>query len=196
MTEETFWHIIENRKKWKLLDPTKITFFGRQGNCPAESWPEDVFKQNLATLEANEIISFASFWFHHTFRPPESDLWAAAYLIEQGCSDDCFMDCIRPGAVLLGRERFENLVNDIESLADLPMSGHELIAGEFGQIVFSAYRLKTGCELPDDLPKIPRTKDALGKVPENWDVKDLPTLLPKLWAKVRHEWGTELPGHP
>jgi hypothetical protein len=47
-------------------------------------------------------------------------LWAAAYLIHGGCSDDSFSD-FRAGLILHGRNVFERAVEDPDSLADLPL---------------------------------------------------------------------------
>jgi len=187
MTEDHFWHIIEHRLEWRILAPNLSTFLPKD-----RTNDEDIFIQNLATYSEDEILSFANYWYHHVFRPPELDLWAAAYLIEQGCSDDCFMGWVRPGAVLLGRERFENLVKDVESLAGLPNGGQELFVGEFGSVVSSAYEMKTGRKLPDDIPNLPRAADPPGRI-HYGDSRELSELLPKLWARWKHEWGSERP---
>lgn len=51
------------------------------------------------------------------------DLWAAAYLIGGGCSDDSFID-FRAGLIAQGREWYERVVASPDSLADHPaMSG-------------------------------------------------------------------------
>lgn len=45
-------------------------------------------------------------------------LWAAAYIIEGGCSDDGFMD-FRYGLISRGRSVFERALADPDSLADV-----------------------------------------------------------------------------
>jgi hypothetical protein len=48
------------------------------------------------------------------------DVWAAAYLIGGGCSDDGFID-FRAGLISLGREWFERVAAAPDSLADHPL---------------------------------------------------------------------------
>jgi hypothetical protein len=49
-------------------------------------------------------------------------LWAAASLIEGGCSNDGFAD-FRDGLILQGRTAFERALTNADSLADLPVVG-------------------------------------------------------------------------
>jgi Protein of unknown function (DUF4240) len=46
------------------------------------------------------------------------DVWGAAYVIEDGCSDDCFQD-FRMYLISLGRDRYEAALRDPDSLASL-----------------------------------------------------------------------------
>ncbi|MFI6699745.1 DUF4240 domain-containing protein [Streptomyces sp. NPDC050509] len=46
-------------------------------------------------------------------------MWAAAYLIGGGCSDDSFMD-FRAGLIALGRDWYEKAAADPDSLAEHP----------------------------------------------------------------------------
>ncbi|WP_406036358.1 DUF4240 domain-containing protein [Micromonospora sp. NBC_00898] len=48
------------------------------------------------------------------------DVWAAAYLIGGGCSDDSFMD-FRAGVIALGREWYERVLASPDALADHPV---------------------------------------------------------------------------
>lgn len=47
------------------------------------------------------------------------DIWAAAYLIGGGCSDDSFID-FRSGVIAQGRDWYERVAADPDSLADHP----------------------------------------------------------------------------
>ncbi|MEV7233888.1 DUF4240 domain-containing protein [Streptomyces sp. NPDC051020] len=47
------------------------------------------------------------------------DVWAAAYLIGGGCSDDSFMD-FRAGLIALGRDWYERAAACPDSLAEHP----------------------------------------------------------------------------
>lgn len=48
------------------------------------------------------------------------DVWAAAYLIGGGCSDDSFMD-FRAGVIALGRDWYERVLASPDGLADHPV---------------------------------------------------------------------------
>ncbi|WP_406083626.1 DUF4240 domain-containing protein [Micromonospora zamorensis] len=48
------------------------------------------------------------------------DVWAAAYLIGGGCSDDSFID-FRAGVIALGREWYERVLASPDGLADHPV---------------------------------------------------------------------------
>lgn len=66
----------------------------------------------------------AIFEYEHCFERLDSalnrwDVWAAAYLINRGCSDDSFMD-FRAGVVAQGRNWYERAVARPDSLADHP----------------------------------------------------------------------------
>lgn len=47
------------------------------------------------------------------------DVWAAAYLINRGCSDDSFMD-FRAGVIAQGRDWYERIAQNPDELADHP----------------------------------------------------------------------------
>ncbi|MFO0614255.1 MAG: DUF4240 domain-containing protein [Polyangiaceae bacterium] len=52
-------------------------------------------------------------------RALDYELWAAAYVLHGGCSDDTFWD-FRAGLVALGRDRYEAALHDPETLASVP----------------------------------------------------------------------------
>lgn len=47
------------------------------------------------------------------------DVWAAAYLVNRGCSDDSFMD-FRAGVIAQGRDWYERVAQNPDTLADHP----------------------------------------------------------------------------
>ena len=74
----------------------------------------------LATATTTEILDF-NHWFEHALgRAFQWNLWAAAELIWGWTSDDTFSG-FRAGLVGLGREAFERVVADPDSLADHPL---------------------------------------------------------------------------
>uniref|UniRef100_A0AAU2JQI1 DUF4240 domain-containing protein n=1 Tax=Streptomyces sp. NBC_00049 TaxID=2903617 RepID=A0AAU2JQI1_9ACTN len=87
-----------------------------------------------------------------SYRAP---LWAAAYVINGGCSDDGF-DYFRGWLLTQGEAAFEAALADPDSLAAHPavreaaQEGLELWDEEALSIVWTAYESATGRELPAD----------------------------------------------
>jgi hypothetical protein len=83
----------------------------------------------------------------------KEDLWAAAYLINGGCSDDGF-DHFRGWLIAHGRDVLARSVREPDSLADLPTvqaaadTGAVFEAEEVLSIAQEAYQQATGDELP------------------------------------------------
>jgi Protein of unknown function (DUF4240) len=74
---------------------------------------------HLATLTEQDILEY-----HERFEKMHDalyryDLWAAAYLIRGGCSDDSFID-FRAGLIAQGREWYQKAAVSPDSLADHP----------------------------------------------------------------------------
>jgi Protein of unknown function (DUF4240) len=74
---------------------------------------------HLATLTEQDILEY-----HERFEKMHGalyryDLWAAAYLIGGGCSDDGFID-FRAGLIAQGREWYQKAAASPDSLADHP----------------------------------------------------------------------------
>ncbi|MDT7787524.1 MAG: hypothetical protein QOF58_5943 [Pseudonocardiales bacterium] len=114
-------------------------------------------------------------------------LWAAAYLINGGCSDDGF-DYFRGWLLAQGREVFESAVAAPDSLASLPAviaaaeSGVEFECELTLNIAWNAHLAATGMKLPEDAFTI--------RYPEldpDWDFEfddsaELAARLPRLSA--------------
>jgi hypothetical protein len=108
---------------------------------------------DLATRDPAEIVA----WGRHLDRvmvaSGKEDLWAAAYLINGGCSDDGF-DYFRGWLIAHGREVLARAVREPDTLADLPTvqaaadTGAVFEAEEVLSIAQEAYAQATGDELP------------------------------------------------
>jgi hypothetical protein len=107
----------------------------------------------LATRPAPEIVAVRQvFWdlMAESYRAP---LWAAAYTINGGCSDDGF-DYFRGWLILQGREVFERAVAEPDALAEVPAVREaaeewtEIECEDALGIAWNAYRTATGEELP------------------------------------------------
>jgi hypothetical protein len=74
----------------------------------------------LVALPAEQILQFQECFDAVSARVYRWDVWAAAYLIGGGCSDDGFTD-FRAGLIALGREWFERVAQAPDSLAGHPL---------------------------------------------------------------------------
>jgi hypothetical protein len=118
--------------------------------------PGEVAKRaaaDLATRDPEEIVAWARHLDKVMVASGSEDLWAAAYLINGGCSDEGF-DSFRGWLIAHGRETVARSVQTPDSLADMPAvrsaaeSGAVFEAGEVLSIAAEAYQQATGSELP------------------------------------------------
>jgi len=111
-------------------------------------------------------------------------LWAAAYTMTNGRSDDGFWD-FRGWLVSRGRETYEAALADPDSLADVVAVGEENSTGfeDFLYIFDSVHVERTD----DDIPLTSRSCSAREPSGEKWDEKknedELPRIVPRLFAK-------------
>jgi hypothetical protein len=100
-----------------------IAFWGLIAAARAHSEPGTPFDQaltgHLATLTEQDILQY-----HERFDRLHAalyrwDVWAAAYLIGGGCSDDAFID-FRAGIIAQGRGWYEKVGISPDNLADHP----------------------------------------------------------------------------
>lgn len=166
-----FWKLIEDARA-QVSDPedAESVAFMAAGLLSAFPRPEIV-----ATEPVLQGIMAASY---------RTLLWAAAYLINGGCSDDGF-DYFRGWLIVQGREVFERSMINPDSLADLPVIGPPRIGKppieceETLYIVMRAHQAAIGEKLPRDAFTVrrPQLEEAM------WDFDDRPEMawrLPRL----------------
>jgi hypothetical protein len=125
---------------WKLIEDAR-----RQVPDPADG--EEVAARATALLSAYPPEEIAAAGSYRTL------LWAAAYVINGGCSNDGF-DYFRGWLIVQGREVFEHVVADPDALADLPVIRAQTPGAAYLEcqdtlyIASKAHRAATGEELP------------------------------------------------
>ena len=138
MTDEEFWAIIA---------ASRVSLLKADDGKNAER-QEAELKRLLTALPAAQVAGFADRFQYFKAKAYHWDLWAAAYLIGGGCSDDAFMD-FRNGLIASGRERYEAVLADADSLAEIVSPDDEsLFAETLGYVASEVYEAKTGRELP------------------------------------------------
>jgi hypothetical protein len=170
MTRDEFWNIIADSRRG--FDPKR-----RDGNMDRQA---ERLEQLLSAMQADELQAFRRICTQLYFDAYRWDLWAAAYIIEGGCSDDGFMD-FRYWLVSMGREVYEAAMADPESLVDVAYApGIEVCAFEgFGYIAQRVLEVE-GVPDPVESSDFEHPHEPAG---ERWEDDDLPKRFPKLWAK-------------
>lgn len=153
ITEENFWTIIENSNQGRNL------------------------KECLTPLSEEELFGFRYWWEYFCHISYKQDLWAVAYVVLGGCSDDGF-DYFRFWLIVQGREVFYNALENADTLCD----------------VFSKLKDPEG----DDYPEQEELDYAVQEVLEErtgdedfFDTVEGNYLLPQYTHEIEFEWNEE-----
>ncbi|MGP4011414.1 DUF4240 domain-containing protein [Streptomyces sp. 4N124] len=144
MDTQPFWALIEQARQ-QAPDTADADAIAREATALlAARPPQEVISAHQAVYQL----------LADSYRAP---LWAAAYMINGGCSDDGF-DYFRGWLILQGREVFEQALADPQALADNPTvrlvapEGYELECEDALNIAWQAHLNLTGQEIPDTVP--------------------------------------------
>jgi hypothetical protein len=164
-----------NQEFWTLIDQSLMESEAKSVN------QESSLRKMLTGVSADEVVDFKlkfDFFIHNAYR---WDLWAAAYIIAGGCSDDGFWD-FRSWLVSRGRMVYETVLTSpaalINSLSrDDPDHGRKNFLNP-ASFVWSEI---TGRPLAE----CPRLGSNLGQKPagNEWSEDDLPLIFPALWKE-------------
>ena len=162
MDEPTFWLLVEA---------------ARAEMTPALSNQPEILQKKLEALAPSEIVEFDRIFSKLRNDAYRWELWAAAYIIEGGCSDDGFAD-FRAGLIGLGRDVYYAALADPNSLVRQPTRGVDFSREELNYAARQAYEAITGEEIRDHGMAHP--KEPLG---EPWDKATVGKKYPELAAK-------------
>jgi hypothetical protein len=156
---------------WKLIDKS------RRGAEDVEAQMAKLLEL-VTNLEPKEILSFDR-RFQECIRDAyRQELWAAAYIINGGCSDDGF-DYFLGWLVAQGRRYFEAALADPEKAGRRVEPGEEVECEDMWSVAARAYEATTG---KSDFSDIARgvTRRLRGRA---WDEETIGQLYPKLAMK-------------
>ena len=157
----SFWKIIEQAKKdssnWK-------------------SRPEKL-KIILMNHSPKDIIRFNKDYHNKLIQAYCWDLWGAAYLINDGCSDDGFYYW-RSFLISEGKSVYEAALDDPDSLAELDDIKYAELE-EYCYSIDKAYKELTSNEIPEE-ENIAYPNEPAG---DKWDEKNLNFMFPRLAEK-------------
>jgi hypothetical protein len=157
---------------WDLIEYTK-----RASGGDADKQAELLITE-LSKLADEDIVGYQVILTQQMDRAYNRDLWAAAYIINCGCSDDGFMD-FRAWLIAQGRLAFEMALDEPEMLSEIVNTSTTTQIEKLLYVASNSYRNKTGQEMPaipHELPKL---------TGEEWteDMDSLKRKYPKLHAK-------------
>ena len=158
---------------WKIIDDA------REATGDIEQVPDEVVSQ-LCKLPIEEIISFKQHQLDLEAESYRWDLWAVAYIINGGCSDDGF-DYFRAWLLANGRARFEAAMQQPEVIGDWTDGDADL--EDMLAVAYDAYRRVGDQDSPFESTVDRRPAEPVG---EAWDEDDLESLYPRLCEKF---WG-------
>lgn len=164
--ETEFWGLIERTKK-KTSDSSEQI---------------ELLTELLSERPEEDIVAFEKVFLKLHAVSYQSDLWAAAYTIRGGCSDDSF-DYFRGWLIAQGKDVFYNALKDPETLARVikQEDGPGLACEEMLSAASNAYEIKTGNDTIYD--QIPPGFIKHRKINLDWEDEDLKDMFPKLWKK-------------
>ncbi len=160
MDTTTFWKLIEDAKQRSGGDPERQVA---------------VLTDALADLEASDIVAFDARLDQFMALSYTRELWAAAYIINGGCSDDCF-DYFRGWLIAQGETVFHNALHDPETLAEV-VEPEEAELEAILYVAQEAYERKTGQEMSQGARIVWQLNGEL------WDEETKYAMYPKLTAK-------------
>ena len=175
---------------WKLIDGTR-----REASPSDDIAP--LLVDTLAAMEPPEIIRWAHMYDAYQSLSYKPKLWAAAYLINGGCSDDGF-EYFRGWLISRGRAVFLSALADPDSLADVDIETQAEYE-DMLSVGALAYFKKLGMARPDydafqaacrtyDLSEIERQHLVVdihyaSDSDAEWDEDGLEAVVPRLCAK-------------
>lgn len=170
MDEATFWELVDEAREDAGNDDERFL---------------EVLEGGLMSLPPNAIEGFRERLDEVLARAYRWDLWAAAYIINGGASDDGFQ-YFRAWLVSKGRKVFEQALEDPAGLSTFVPNDPDWLA-EFEEVLYlPVYVLeqKTGEEVP--LPEPLETPEEIAQpVGEPWDAATVDGLYPELARQAK-----------
>lgn len=159
MTSDDFWALVDSSRE------------------AGEGGQEARLAEILAALPPEEVVSFDREYRAFKVRAYRWDLWAVAYIINGGCSDDGF-EYFRDWLISRGRAFYEGVLAKPETAAKGVAVGDDAEFEGFGQVARSVYERATGGPLP-----VGDLSTPAGPAGNPWEEPDLERMYPKLWKR-------------
>lgn len=128
---------------WQLMADTRAD----SGNDTGRQ--SELLEERLRGLPAQQIVGFARIRHRLDQRAYTWGIWGAAYVIDDGCSDDCFRD-FRAYLISLGRGPYEAALRNPDSLAPIVQDAEEGNWEDADNVAPDAYESAAGEDIPTD----------------------------------------------
>ena len=161
---------------WELIAHTRAA----SGNDTGRQ--SELLEERLRRLPGQQIADFGRIRHRLDQRAYTWKIWGAAYVIDDGCSDDCFRD-FRAYLISLGRGPYEAALRDPDSLAPVVQDAEEGDWENADNVAPDAYENATGEDFPADDSDLSGNPSG-----EPWDDEDQDALVqryPALAARFR-----------
>lgn len=143
----------------------------------------------LSKKSVDDIIRFDVLFNRNYTKSYTSDLWAAAYIIMSGCSDDSF-DYFRAWLLFLGKAPYEEAIRNPESMIPYLSKLHEEVPEfeEFLSCACLAFEEKTGQDQEQYMElywKLTGQPNEILEMEFDWEEEDeegLSKKFPRLWG--------------
>ena len=138
---DTTSQLMDEVEFWKLIDKSRAA---ANNNYQTQITS---LKTILLTLESSDIIKFDNTFTGLLAASYDYQLWGASFVINGGCSDDCF-EYFRQYLIGHGKEKFYKTIKDPESCVSWIKSEEEDNWEGLQYSAMQAYKQKTGKEIP------------------------------------------------
>jgi uncharacterized protein DUF4240 len=167
MDEAAFWRLVADTRAAADNDT------GRQ---------TELLDTRLGRLPAQQIAAFERIRRALDRRAYTWDVWGAAYVVEDGCSDDCFRD-FRSYLISLGRASYETALRDPDALAPTVEDAETGDWENADDVAPDAYQSVTGEDIPGDSSDL--SGDPRGTPWDDDHAEVLVQRYPRLAARFR-----------
>lgn len=141
----------------------------------------ELLDAELRQLSLDEVRSFHAHFTECKDRAYSWELWAAAYIICGGCSDDKFSD-FRSTLISMGQQTFERTLADPQSLADMD---YDADVADYEGYQYVPSQVESDLSGGQNFPRSrPHPKDPSGTI---WDEDRVAELYPRLAEKYDYK---------
>jgi len=166
--------VAQEKNFWQLIETVK-----REAGSDVDSRPA-ILQRHLDLFTPRQIQRFQKTYEGHLLEAHRWSLWGAAYLMNDGCSDDCFK-YFRDWLISEGETTFKHAIADPDSLASMPPRDYFELES-YGYAALKAFAAMGAGELERDF-----AVEFAAPTGKEWADSELPKMLPKLVAKYRKD---------